>query len=52
MEIVKAIFALCIPVLFIWYMFQPLPEERDLPKEEWAGRRIFTEYWNNLKPKS
>ncbi len=52
MEIVKVIFVFAVVGIFIWYMFQPLPEERNLPKEEWAGRRIFTEYWNSLKPKS
>lgn len=30
-----------IPAFLIWYMLQPLPEERDLPKEEWAGRKIM-----------
>lgn len=29
------------PAFLVWYMFQPLPEERHLPKEEWAGRKIM-----------
>lgn len=48
-EFVKVLFAIGFPALVFWYgAFCPLPEERDLPKEQ-RTRSIAQCYWDTFK---
>ena len=48
-EILKSVFVIGLIVFFFWYaLFWPLPEERNLPKEE-RTPNFFIAYWNTLK---
>lgn len=42
------IMVLGFPIVFIWYAFAPLPDERDLPKEK-RTRNIAEHYLDTLK---